>query len=97
MSCTVANCITCNEARLSHAYTSNQLASVEQMVRPRVIYASPKRCLPCPYKRPVSHAYGGSMNCPKGFEKVAPFLAIDNLKPFISKELEASTYPTNEG
>lgn len=28
-----------------------------------------------------------------GFEKVAPFLALDSLKPFISKELEASTVP----
>jgi hypothetical protein len=27
------------------------------------------------------------------FEKVAPFLALENLKPFINKELEASTYP----
>ncbi len=27
------------------------------------------------------------------FEKVAPFLALDNLKPYISKELESSTYP----
>lgn len=27
------------------------------------------------------------------FEKVAPFLALENLKPFISKELESSTYP----
>jgi len=27
------------------------------------------------------------------FEKVAPFLALDNLKPFINKELESSTYP----
>jgi len=26
-------------------------------------------------------------------EKVAPFLALDNLKPFITKELESSTYP----
>lgn len=26
-------------------------------------------------------------------EKVAPFLALDNLKPFINKELESSTYP----
>ena len=28
-----------------------------------------------------------------GFERVAPFLDLDNLKPFISKDLEASTYP----
>ena len=27
------------------------------------------------------------------FEKVAPFLALDNLKPYVSKELEHSTYP----
>ena len=27
------------------------------------------------------------------FEKVAPFLALDNLKPYVSKELAASTYP----
>ncbi len=26
-------------------------------------------------------------------EKVAPFLALDNLKPFVNKELESSTYP----
>lgn len=26
-------------------------------------------------------------------EKVAPFLALDNLKPFITKELESSTFP----
>ncbi|MCY3729534.1 MAG: P63C domain-containing protein [Nitrospira sp.] len=27
------------------------------------------------------------------FEKVAPFLALENLKPYVSKELERSTYP----
>lgn len=27
------------------------------------------------------------------FEKVAPFLALDNLKPFINKDLESSTFP----
>ena len=26
-------------------------------------------------------------------EKVAPFLALDNLKPFVNSELESSTYP----
>lgn len=26
-------------------------------------------------------------------EKVAPFLALDNLKPFVDKELESSTFP----
>src|SRR5207247_10904552 len=26
-------------------------------------------------------------------EKVAPFIALENLKPFVTKELESSTYP----
>ncbi|TAL13956.1 hypothetical protein EPN95_04685 [Patescibacteria group bacterium] len=49
--------------------------------------------------RPISVArnvaWEGDMSAGRGsvVEKVAPFLALDNLKPFITKELESSTYP----